>query len=441
MGRNGNEEKTQYLIADLHDCMATLTAALAQLPLDTLGDTMQNRALHTQMAKAASAAQTMIEHVQEVAQDRDDWKTRSAVVEQQLGSVLEELRRSRRRARELHDDLIEVYRDLRAEDLPTLILKIAMRLTGAEQGLYFDADASKTLSAVGLDDMDDEPRKGLYDVARQSLQACDEIVINECERLPDGLGLVNVAAVPVAVRGAHHGILLVANKRSGPFTEEDTELLLSIGKHAGVALQNNRLHCDLTEAYLGTVAVLADAIEAKDPYTRGHCESVSALAVRVADRLGVDSDEQDTLRYAALLHDVGKIGVSDEILLKPGHLTEEEQSAIRRHSVIGRDLVSRVPALSSIAPLVLYHHERMDGKGYPQGLPGDKIPLGARIIAVVDALDAMTSTRPYRPARSQADALQELRRCSGAQFDPQIVATVEELLTGSREETTAHLPD
>ncbi|RYG62746.1 HD-GYP domain-containing protein, partial [bacterium] len=182
------------------------------------------------------------------------------------------------------------------------------------------------------------------------------------------------------------------------------------------------------EAYVSTVAVLADAIEAKDAYTRGHCEGVSRIAVEVGRRLGLENEELDAVRYAALLHDVGKIGIPDGILLKPGKLMEEEFSIIQKHSKIGRDLVSRVPALVHLGHVILHHHERFDGSGYPEGLDGENIPLVSRIICIVDAFDAMTTPRPYRDPIERIDAFEEIRRCAGTQFDPRIVEVVTQVL-------------
>jgi HD-GYP domain-containing protein (c-di-GMP phosphodiesterase class II) len=213
------------------------------------------------------------------------------------------------------------------------------------------------------------------------------------------------------------GVILVANKRSGPYCEQDTELLLSIGRHAGVALENQRLHGELADSFHSTIAVLADAIEAKDAYTRGHCDSVANMAVEVGRRLGVENEALDQIRYAALLHDVGKIGIPDGILLKPGKLMPEEYMMIQRHSSIGSDLVSRVPSLQSIAPIILHHHERIDGAGYPSGQLGEGIELASRIICVVDAFDAMTTPRPYREPVSHTEAIEELQRCAGTHFD------------------------
>ena len=139
------------------------------------------------------------------------------------------------------------------------------------------------------------------------------------------------------------------------------------------------------------------------------------------------------MRYAALLHDIGKIGIPDGILMKPGMLTPEERLLIERHPIIGADLISRVASLHKVAPIVRHHHEKVDGTGYPDGLTGDDIPLGSRIIAVVDALNAMTTQRPYRSPISRPEALAELRRCAGGQFDPRVVEAVESLLAGGED--------
>jgi len=333
----------------------------------------------------------------------------------------------------LSAELMELYRDLRAEDLPTLILRIGMNVTGAENALYVDAAKNETIAGIALDNLKPEVRDALYEFTRRAAESEEPIVCNVAEELPDGAGLVNLAALPVAVQGDIKGVMLVANKRSGDFSDDDTDLLLSIGNHAGIAMENNRLHCALAEAYVSTIAALADAIEAKDPYTRGHCESVAGIAVEVAQKLGWNQTQIDHIRYAALLHDVGKIGIPDGILLKPGRLLPEEYQVIQRHASIGSDLVSRVAAMSDIAPIILHHHERVDGTGYPDGQTGDDISLASRIIGVVDAFDAMTTPRPYREAVAASEALEELKRCAGKQFDEYIVDLVGEVLAARAE--------
>ncbi|PQV62639.1 GAF domain-containing protein [Abditibacterium utsteinense] len=338
------------------------------------------------------------------------------------------LHHEREENRALRNHIEDLHFDLLAEDLPSLALKMAMRLTGAEIGLFTQADGDDALARVGFENLEEFLIQAVYDYSRQTAQSEEPTVENDSKKLPDGAGLVNLAALPFAVKGEMRGVLLLANKRNGPFTDAECQILLAIGQHAGLAMENAKLHRQLLEAYTSTVAVLADAIEAKDAYTRGHCEGVSRISVEVARRLGVQDKALDAVRYAALLHDVGKIGIPDGILLKPGKLMPEEFSIIQKHSTIGRDLIGRVPALSHISDAILHHHERFDGSGYPDGLDGESIPLAARIICAVDAFDAMTSPRPYREAVEWVVAFEELQRCAGTQFDPHIVNIVTQVL-------------
>ena len=174
-------------------------------------------------------------------------------------------------------------------------------------------------------------------------------------------------------------------------------------------------------AYLGAIRALALALDARDPYTAGHSERVSAIAVGIGRQLRLDDEQLEVLRLGALLHDIGKIGVPDEVLRKPGALTAPEFELIKHHPALGARILRSVPFLARHIPIVELHHERPDGKGYPHGLAGDEIPLLARIAHVADAFDAMTSARAYRPARSPGEALSELWRCAGAQFDAEVV--------------------
>ena len=174
-------------------------------------------------------------------------------------------------------------------------------------------------------------------------------------------------------------------------------------------------------AYVGAIRALAMALDARDPYTAGHSERVSAISVAIGRHMGLDDEQLDVLRLGALLHDIGKIGVSDHVLRKPGALTAEEFEAIKQHPTLGARILRSVPFLARHLPIVELHHERPDGKGYPHGLTGDETPLLARIVHVGDAFDAMTSARAYRPARGSADALTELWTYAGAQFDAEVV--------------------
>jgi putative nucleotidyltransferase with HDIG domain len=172
---------------------------------------------------------------------------------------------------------------------------------------------------------------------------------------------------------------------------------------------------------VSTLLALAQAIEVRDPHSSGHALRVGVMAEVVAARLGWDEADVEVLRLGAALHDVGKLAVPEKILRKPGPLDEAERAEIRRHPEEGARMVARHRALQLVVPAVLYHHESWDGSGYPVGLEGEAIPAEARVLAVVDAFDAMTTDRAYRRALSEAGAVAELERCAGAQFDPEIV--------------------
>jgi HD-GYP domain-containing protein (c-di-GMP phosphodiesterase class II) len=400
----------------------TTQAELANAQGEALKWRNQSSHLEEQMRQAQAQAAAQISAVQAQAEARiNELQARS---DAEVKALQAQLQQHAERSKNLQRELLEVYRDLRAEDLPTLILRVGMNLVGAENGLFVEADGEGTLASVGLDDLPEPICQSLYRFTKQAAETEEPVVCNDSSELPDGAALVNLAALPVSVKNDLRGVLLVANKREGGFDDNDTELLLAIGRHAGIALENHRLHCALADSFVSTVAVLADAIEVKDPYTRGHCEGVSDLAARVAERLGWDKNELDFIRYAALLHDVGKIGIPDGILLKPSSLSVEEFSMMKGHVTIGRDLVARVPSLEPAVPIVFHHHERWDGGGYPDGLSGDEIPLGARIVGAVDALDAMTTKRSYREAMNLHDAAAEIERCAGTQFDPRVVETL-----------------
>jgi putative nucleotidyltransferase with HDIG domain len=194
-----------------------------------------------------------------------------------------------------------------------------------------------------------------------------------------------------------------------------------VASHVGAALDRTRLAGELESTFMTTLGALSDALENKDAYTAAHAREVEDLAERVGERLGLPEAEVRTVRYAALLHDIGKIGIPSEILNKPGSLTEEEFAQIKQHTVIGARMLERIPFFEHVHPLVRSAHERWDGRGYPDGLAAGEIPLGARIICACDAFHAMVSDRPYRAAMPVAEAVAELSRHSRRQFDPTVV--------------------
>jgi HD-GYP domain-containing protein (c-di-GMP phosphodiesterase class II) len=172
---------------------------------------------------------------------------------------------------------------------------------------------------------------------------------------------------------------------------------------------------------LAMAVTLVSLIDLRDQYTGSHSSRVAAYCRQTAVRLGLPDEDVETIVFAASLHDIGKIGVPDSVLLKPGKLTDEEFQSIRKHPEYGWMALRNVDGFQEAALLVLHHHERLDGEGYPGGLRGSAIPYGSRIIAVADSFDALTTDRPYRSARARGIALAEIRRCSGTQFDPEIV--------------------
>ena len=183
-------------------------------------------------------------------------------------------------------------------------------------------------------------------------------------------------------------------------------------------------------AYTGAIRALAAALDARDPYTAGHSDRVSVLSVAIGKTLSLSADDHEVLRLGALLHDIGKIGVPDDVLRKPGALTDAEFDTIKQHPVLGARILRSVPFLARHIPIVELHHERPDGRGYPTGLRGEDIPLAARIVHVADAYDAMTSSRAYRGARPSSDALRELWRCAGTEFQAEIVGALSTALPG-----------
>ncbi len=343
--------------------------------------------------------------------------------------------RQRVRAETLRHALVEVHRALFGGNVYEMILRACLQLTGATRGVYVSHGTGGRLRARAAVDVDGypgaEPSAFLQALSRRVVERNEPVVCNDGTRNGiDGIApperdaehFRNCVVSPVVMMHDLDGVVLVGDRQGGGgFDPEDVDVLLSVGHQAGVAVENRRLEEALQRAYVSTVSILADAVEAKDPYTHGHCEMASRFARLVAQELGLPPHEQALVCYSALLHDVGKIGVSDGVLNKPGPLLPEEMELMRAHVRVGHDLLRNVPVLESVADVVLHHHERFDGDGYPDGLSGDEIPLAARIVAVVDAYCAMITRRSYKEAYTEDHARDEVRRCSGSQFDPRVV--------------------
>jgi HD-GYP domain-containing protein (c-di-GMP phosphodiesterase class II) len=235
----------------------------------------------------------------------------------------------------------------------------------------------------------------------------------------------------VLVDGSVWGVVNIEATEPEALGETDAVLVEAIAATFGAAVHRASLVADLESAFTTALAALTSTVEAKDHYTANHGEDVAVLAERVALRMSLSSAQARDVRYAAMLHDIGKVAVPSEILLKPGALTDEEWAVMRSHAAVGGDLVGRIDAFAHLAPAVRASHERWDGAGYPDGLAGAEVPLAARIIAACDTYDAIVTDRPYRPARSTGEACAELLRVAGSQLDPSAVdALVAELGLG-----------
>ena len=184
-----------------------------------------------------------------------------------------------------------------------------------------------------------------------------------------------------------------------------------------------RLYVDMRNLYISTIQTLSKTIEARDPYTSGHANRVEEYSVMLAKEIGLSTEKIRDIKTAALLHDIGKIAIDDSILNKSSRLTSEEYAQIMKHPGVGADIISKMDFFKNIKEIVRYHHERYDGKGYPEGLVGDDIPLEACILAIADAYDAMTSDRPYRQALDKGQALKEIEKNAGTQFHPDLAKT------------------
>jgi len=238
--------------------------------------------------------------------------------------------------------------------------------------------------------------------------------------------LKQLLMVPIIIEREVKGIINLDNNTS--FTTDTINLLKSFSEQTAVAINNARLYQKIQDSYFEIVKALAQAIEAKDPYTHGHSERVMQYAVQIAQKLGLPKKEINSLRYAAILHDIGKIGVRGIVLNNPNSLTSEEYDEIKKHPLIGEGIIKPIELLQPIRTLIRHHHEWYNGKGYPDGLSRKNIPLGARILAIADAYDAMKSDRPYRKALTEETAIQELKRGSGSQFEPKLVGILLKIL-------------
>ena len=320
-------------------------------------------------------------------------------------------------------------------ELCETVLASACDLSGATRGslMLFDENrcelkiaASRGISPELVAAITLKPGEG---VAGMAFETGENIIIRDPKKHPEYVSYYGrpeqkepFISIPVRTRDKVFGVLNL-HMGNGAMPEGDyrLKLLTVLGAKAALSIENLRLHNTLQNFYMEMVETLARTIDAKDSYTHDHAGRARRKARRIAEVLKLPDAMIRQVEYAALLHDIGKIGVREAVLLKPGKLTPEEYDEIKRHPVIGYQILSPVSFLNQVSQMVLYHQERFDGRGYPEGINGKAIPLGARIVSTIDAWDAMVSDRPYRKAIKRDIALGELRNCSGTQFDPDVV--------------------
>jgi putative nucleotidyltransferase with HDIG domain len=244
--------------------------------------------------------------------------------------------------------------------------------------------------------------------------------------------------VPLVAGRARLGVLVVESRSRAPLGETELRTVATVAAQLALTVRTLRLADELRATLGASVEAIASAVEARDGYTQLHCRRLALFSVSMARRLDLPEEEIEAIRLGALLHDVGKIGVRDEVLLKPGRFSARERAEMERHAEIGHRIVRPISGLSpATLRCVRNHHERWDGTGYPDGLAGDAIPIGARIVAIVDVWDALSTARPYKPAFSQADALREIEKGRGTHFDSELVDLFLEVLEEEGEEMLA----
>ena len=361
-------------------------------------------------------------------------------VVQQLENNIKQLEKSRTT---LHDVLIKVSSGVSATDninaFLDLILETTVNALDGSIGLLLMLDEDKKELAVksyyGLDSFYKDKRIPLdEEVIGWVIKQNKPLLIPRLHKSDSKEGEFSpfeppLICSPLVFQGKVIGTISVSGKKSNANFEEDELMILSnLGLQVALALENSRLSSDNQKTYLETVTALALAVEARDFYSRGHSDRVSEYSVRLAQAIGLDEQQIKTIREAAELHDVGKIGISDEILKKAGALSELEYKIIQQHPVIGEGIIVPLHGFSHLRSPIRHHHEWLDGSGYPDHLKGDAICLEARILAITDSYDAMVTDRPYRKALSPQEAKQELLRYKGIRYDEKLVDTFIQLM-------------
>ncbi len=336
------------------------------------------------------------------------------------------------------ESLIEVSQivnsTLQLKELLPLIMESTTKLMKAEASSLMLIDEGHFVFEVAIGEKKDEIKKirlpiteGVAGWVVQNKQpiSIKDVTLDPrfCKKIDKDIGFVtkSLLCIPLLIKDKIIGVVEALNKiGEDGFSQDDLELLQAMANQGAIAIENARLYEDLKDLFFNSIKALVTTIEAKDPYTRGHSERVMKYSQTIVSELNLSDDEKEAIRLAGLLHDIGKIGIDEAIIRKPGRLTDEEFAEIKKHPTIGAEIIKPIKQLQSVVPGVWQHHERYDGGGYPYGLKGEGISFLGRVLAVADTFDAMTSDRPYRKGLSHQTAVEEIKEQCHRQFDPDI---------------------
>jgi len=315
-------------------------------------------------------------------------------------------------------------------------IEAATRLVDAEAGslLLIDSDTGELFFEIAIGDKGEKLKeirlKRGEGIAGWVAENGEPVIIHDVQSDPrffkdadskSKFFTRDMICVPVKTKDKILGVLQTINKQTDSFDNEDMEMLGALANQVAVAIENANLYQELKDTFYGTAQALAETIEKRDPYTGGHTKRVMNYSLAIGRAMGLSRAELENLKLSAILHDIGKIGVRDNVLLKEGRLEPVELEAMNMHPKYGSEILNHVKQLKDVIPGMRGHHEKYDGTGYPDGLKNNEIPLTARIIAVADTFDAMTTDRPYRKAFTAEVAFDELKKWAGRQFDPSVV--------------------
>lgn len=336
------------------------------------------------------------------------------------------------------ESLIEISQivnsTLHLKELLPLIMELTTKLMKAEASSLMLIDEEHFVFEVAIGEKKEELKKIRFPITEG---VAGWVVENKCPisipdvhkdsrfspKVDEKIKFVtkSILCVPLSIKDKIIGVVEAINKIGDDgFSQDDLELLQAMANQEAIAIENARLYEDLKDLFFNSIKALVTTIEAKDPYTHGHSERVMKYSQAVAQELNLSNDEKETIGLAGLLHDIGKIGIDEAIIRKSGRLTGEEFAQIMKHPEIGAGIIRPIKQLQHILTGVWQHHERYDGRGYPNKLKGEDISLTGRILAVADTYDAMTSDRPYRNGLPDQRALDEIKEHAGSQFDPRV---------------------